>query len=467
MIRKQALFGLLATSLVLFSVACQEKNTEEKAVLDAAVIAEETVGADLMPAWAVNANIYEVNIRQYTPEGTFNAFAEHLDRLNNMGVKMLWLMPIYPISTTKKKGSLGSYYAVSDYTAVNPEFGTAEDFKNLVDKIHTLDMKVILDWVPNHTGWDHVWIEDHPEYFTHVADTITHPFMNGEPTDWYDVAELDFDNMDMREEMTQALEYWITEYDVDGYRCDVAFEVPDDYWDSAVSRMRAIKPVFMLAEAEHPPHRNSGNFHMSYPWSFMHLTNEIGKGVEDVNAIDKYLLENAEKFNKGFQMSFTTNHDENSWNGTEFERYGDAHQTFAVLTGTLTGMPLIYSGQEEPLEKRLAFFDKDDIEFGDFKYESFYKTLLTVHRDNKALWNGIYGGQPVRLNESETVYAFKREKDGDKVVVVLNFSDSEQTADLTESVDGMREIFTQEAGAGQQIDLAPYGYKVFEQKASM
>ena len=466
MIRKQSLFGLLTAGTILFSVACQNSATQEQTDAQPEKAVVETVGEDMMPAWAVNANIYEVNIRQYTPEGTFNAFAEHLDRLNNMGVKMLWLMPIYPISTTKKKGSLGSYYAVSDYTAVNPEFGTPEDFKNLVDKIHALDMKVILDWVPNHTGWDHVWIEEHPEYFTHVADTITHPFMDGELTDWYDVAELNFDNMEMREEMTKALEYWITEYDVDGYRCDVAFEVPDDFWDTAVPRMRALKPVFMLAEAEHAPHRNSGNFHMSYPWSFMHLTNEMGKGKENVNAIDKYLTETAEKFQKGFQMSFTTNHDENSWNGTEFERYGDAHQTFAVLTGTLTGMPLIYSGQEEPLKKRLAFFDKDDIEFGDFEYEGFYKTLLTVHRENKALWNGVHGGQPVRLNESEEVYAFKREKDGDKVVVVLNFSDAEQTTELSESVDGMTEIFTEEAGAGQQISLAPYGYKVYEQKAS-
>lgn len=455
---KACLFSLSVLGLVASCTQAPAVEVQEETV--------EVLGENELPDWAVNANIYEVNIRQYTPEGTFNAFATHLDRLHDMGVKMLWLMPIYPISTTKKKGSLGSYYAVSDYTAVNPEFGTAEDFKALVEKIHALDMKVILDWVPNHTGWDHVWIEENPEFYTYVADTITHPFMNGEPTDWYDVAELNYDNKEMREQMTQALEYWVEEYDVDGYRCDVAFEVPDDYWTEAVPRLRALKPVFMLAEAEHPPHRNSGDFHMSYPWSFMHLTNEMGKGHENVNALDSFLVKAEADFTQGFQMSFTTNHDENSWNGTEFERYGDAHQTFAVLTGTWYGMPLIYSGQEEPLQRRLAFFDKDDIGFEHYAYADFYKTLLNLHRTNKALWNGSYGGHPERINTSETVYAFKREKEGDQVVVVLNFSDQEQEAELTTSVEGMEEVFTGETGEGQSITLEPYGYRVYASTAT-
>lgn len=454
---KACLFSLSVLGLVASCTQAPAAEVQEETV--------EVLGENQLPDWAVNANIYEVNIRQYTPEGTFNAFATHLDRLHDMGVKMLWLMPIYPISTTKKKGSLGSYYAVSDYKAVNPEFGTAEDFKALVEKIHALDMKVILDWVPNHTGWDHVWIEENPEFYTYVADTITHPYMNGEPTDWYDVAELNYDNKEMREQMTQALEYWVEEYDVDGYRCDVAFEVPDDYWTEAVPRLRALKPVFMLAEAEHPPHRNSGDFHMSYPWSFMHLTNEMGKGHENVNALDSFLVKAEADFTQGFQMSFTTNHDENSWNGTEFERYGDAHQTFAVLTGTWYGMPLIYSGQEEPLQRRLAFFDKDDIGFENYAYADFYKTLLNLHRTNKALWNGSYGGHPERINTSETVYAFKREKDGNQVVVVLNFSGEAQETELTTSVEGMEEVFTGETGEGQSLTLEPYGYRVYASTA--
>ena len=467
MIFRKTFAGLVSLGILAGSFACQGPEGQDSTTANAETAAVKTVGEDMMPEWAINANIYEVNIRQYTPEGTFNAFAEHLDRLSNMGVKILWLMPISPISETKKKGSLGSYYAITDYKGVNPEFGTEEDFKALVDKIHALDMKVILDWVPNHTGWDHKWIKESPDYYTHVADTITHPFMNGELTDWYDVAELNYDNMEMREDMIKCMEYWVNEFDVDGYRCDVAFEVPDDFWTAAVDRLRALKPVFMLAEAEHPPHRNSGAFHMSYPWSFMHLTNEIGAGHENVNMIDSFLMKDTQQFKKGFQMSFTTNHDENSWNGSEFERFGDGHKAFAVLVSTLKGMPLIYSGQEEPLKKRLAFFDKDTIGFQNYEYEDFYKTLLNLKKENKALWNGEFGGHPMRINASENVYAFKREKEDDAIVVVVNLSGDPQETKLSEQLDGMKEVFTEETGTGDMLSLGPWEYRVFEKQSKL
>ncbi len=454
-------FHILILTLLTLSTACQSATEQEGAQKTDTEQQPAASYIGILPSWAVSANIYEVNIRQYTEEGTFNAFAEHLPRLKEMEVDILWLMPIHQISKEKRKGTLGSYYAVMDYKGVNPEFGTFEDFQNLVNKAHDLGMYVILDWVPNHTGWDHPWITEHPEWYTQKDGAIIHP----EGTDWTDVADLDYSNQDMTAAMIDALNFWVQDYDVDGYRCDVAYEVPDSFWAKATASLRQNeKPLFMLAEAEHPPHRNEQYFNMSYGWSFHHLMNDIAKGEKNANDIDTWLEEDRKKFNKGFHMHFTSNHDENSWNGTVFERMGDGHQTMAVLASTFSGMPLIYSGQEEPLKKRLAFFEKDNIGFGDFEYADFYKTLLTLKDNNKALWNGPHGGEPIRINESESVYAFKRAKDGDEVFVILNLTGEAQETTLSASIgEGFEEVFTNEDytyEAGKPLQLKPWEYLV-------
>ncbi|MEM1319854.1 MAG: alpha-amylase family glycosyl hydrolase [Bacteroidota bacterium] len=384
-----------------------------------------------LPNWARNANIYEVNIRQYTPEGTINAFARHLPRLKELGVDILWLMPIFPISTTKKKGALGSYYAVADYRSINPAFGSAADFKALVEEIHRLEMKVILDWVPNHTGWDHHWITEHPDWYTHdiQTDTILHPSdEKGKLTDWYDVAELNYDQSGLRQAMREALEYWVKTYDIDGYRMDVAFLVPQDFWTKTTADLRKIKPLFLLAESATPAHRNSGSFDMNYGWAFHHLMNDIAKGEKQAVDIDKYLAAEREKHNKGFYMHFTSNHDENSWQGSVFDRMGAAHQALAVLAATIEGMPLIYSGQEAALDRPLKFFEKDEINWSNYKYTIFYSTLLHLKKRNKALWNGNFGGPVERIviKENKEIYAFTRVKDGDRVIVLLNLSERPQ-----------------------------------------
>lgn len=391
---------------------------------------------NVLPEWAKSAGIYEVNIRQYTKEGTFRAFSASLPRLQKMGVKILWFMPVFSISTDRKKGSLGSYYAVSDYLKINPAFGSEEDFLNVVSQAHQLGMKVILDWVPNHTGWSHVWIKEHPDFYTRDAKgNITDPLdpNTGKSFGWSDVADLNYDNQLMRIEMIKALSYWIDKADIDGYRFDVAGEVPMDFWKQCIPELNKIKKdLFFLAEGDKPDLRNSGLFHATYGWKLHHLFKDIARGNKNGEDLLKWLKEDREAFKMGFSMNFTTNHDENSWQGTTKSFFGDAERTIDILTFTFDGMPLIYSGMENNLDKQLAFFEKDEIDFGNYSKELFYKILLFRKIQNQSLWNGIYGGESliVPTNDNKKYFAFTREKNVGKethrILVVANLTN--QTA---------------------------------------
>lgn len=418
-------FILSFVSLFSCQQSEQAKSDEANAKTDAAT--KPVYNMLDAPEWAKNASIYEVNLRQYTEEGTIQAFMPHIPRLKDMGVDILWFMPMHPISETKRKGELGSPYAVSDYRAINPEFGSMEDFVKMKNEIHRAGMYLIIDWVPNHTGWDHKWIKEHPDYYTkNDAGEIIDPidYNTGESWGWTDVADLNYDNPKMREAMINDMKYWIADVGIDGFRVDVAHGVPTDFWDKCVVDLMKVKKCFLLAEAEVPHLRNVSGFHMDYGWDFHHLMNDIVKGKHNANDIQKWYGENRAKYSGGYHMHFTSNHDENTWSGTEFDRMGDGHKAFAVLACTFDGMPLVYSGQEEPLRKRLEFFKKDNIGFKDYEYTDFYRSLLTLKKKNKALWNGKFGGEPQRIstNADEQVYAYKREKDGDKVLVILNLS---------------------------------------------
>lgn len=386
--------------------------------------------------WWKNANIYEVNIRQYTPEGTFSAFRKHLPRLKEMGVDILWFMPVHPISETNRKGGLGSYYAISDYRGINPAFGTLVEFKDIIEEAQGMGMKVVMDWVANHTGYDHIWTKENPDFYNRDAEgNILVPADNeGNLTDWTDVADLNYDNPEMRKRMLEDMKFWVREAGIDGFRCDVAFFTPDDFWPVVKEELDAIKPVFMLAESEHPPHRNTEAFHATYAWSFFHLLNDIAKGDKGPKDIMLWNEKNKENFKKGFQMSFITNHDENSWNGTVKERMGQAADAMAVLAFTISGMPLIYSGQEAGLDKRLEFFEKDSIDWSDKSKVSFYTTLLDLKHRNPALWNGEYGGDFSRVttNNDDEVFAYLRKKDEKEVLVILNLSKKRQGVKITD-----------------------------------
>lgn len=413
--------------------------------------------------WSKNANIYEVNIRQYTEVGTINAFREHLPRLKEMGVDILWLMPVQPIGELNRKGSLGSYYSVKDYKAVNPEFGTMQDFKDLVNEAHGLGMYVILDWVANHSSWDNTWAVEHPEYYVKNDDGTFHS-----PFDWTDVIQFDYSKPAMRDSMTRALKFWIEEADIDGYRCDVAGMVPTDFWNDAVSQLKQIKPVFMLAEDEDNLSLLEEAFDMNYTWKLLHLMNDMAKGDKNAKDLWEYINWNNQTYSpEDYRMNFITNHDENSWNGTVKERMGDAAKAFAVLTYTIPGMPLIYSGQEAGNDKALRFFEKDTIDWSHIPYQDFYTKLNHLKEDNQALWNGLAGGNMVNISktEDEKVFAFVRVKDDNKVVVIINFSPEESSFQPgNEAVIGIfNNVFINEnveIAKDTQFDLQPWSYIV-------
>ena len=414
--------------------------------------------------WSRNANIYEVNIRQYTPEGTFQAFGKHLPRLKEMGVDILWIMPIHPVSEKNRKGTLGSYYAVQDYKAINPEFGNMKDFKELVNQAHDLGMKVLIDWVANHSGWDNVWVKSHRDYYEKPKKG---KFVS--PFDWTDVISFDYNNPEMRLAMIDALKFWLSEANIDGYRCDVAGMVPTDFWEDARSEMEKIKPVFMLAEDEDNADLLRYAFDMNYSWKLHKLMNSIAKGEKNAKEIWANILWSGTTFPEdAYRMNFTTNHDENSWNGTIDERLGDAKNVMAVLAWTVPGMPLIYSGQEAGLNKRLEFFEKDTINWDNIAYSDFYTKLNALKKNNPALNAGADGGMMLQISEgqNDNVFAFSREKDGNQVVVILNLSKHPQSFNIKGTqISGLYEnAFNNKAinlNEGIGLGLKPWGYLVF------
>lgn len=417
------------------------------------------------PERAADMSIYEVNIRQYTPEGTFQAFIPHIQRLSKMGVDILWIMPIQPIGVKNRKGPLGSPYSIQNYTEVNADCGTIEDFKKLVTEAHQNDMLVILDWVANHTAWDHDWMDSKPDYYTTDDDGNVIPPV----PDWSDVADLNYDNTEMRQEMIDALKFWIKETDLDGYRCDVAGEVPMSFWNTAKAELNKVKDLFMLAEGDEPFLHDTA-FLMTYGWGFHHVLNGVAKGEQNADSIDLFLQNDLKRYGtEAIRMNFTTNHDENSWNGTVFERLGDGALALSVIASTVQGMPLIYSGQEAGLDRRLSFFDKDSIDWTDIKYEKFYAKLLRLKKDNPALWNGAYGGIPTRVSSDDKVYAFKRSKDNNTVICIVNISDQPQDFNLSDkSIEGtyvdyfVGQKYTLQVG--EKLTLQPWQYLIFTNK---
>jgi cyclomaltodextrinase / maltogenic alpha-amylase / neopullulanase len=414
------------------------------------------------PAWSENATIYEANIRQHSPQGSFSKFEAYLPELKKMGVTIIWVMPINPIGEKNRKGSLGSYYAVRDYKAVNPEFGTPEDFRRLVKRAHALGMKVIIDWVANHTAWDHPWATSHPEYYTKDAKG---GFVPPVP-DWHDVIKLDFNNKALRAEMKDAMEYWVREFDIDGYRCDVAAMVPVDFWNDMRVALDKIKPVFMLAEAVEPVLHEKA-FDMTYGWQHKDLFGDIAKGKKSVKDLDAYLAGEEAHYNSdAYRMLHITNHDLNSWEGTEFERLGDGVDAFLVLSHIMKGMPLMYSGQEAGNAKALHFFERQPIQWAPHRFKGMYSTLFALKKSNRALWNGNAGGPMVRLGNDTNVFAFSRSKGNNRVVGIFNLSNAAQGFTLAEATlagtykDAMSGKPLKLA-AGEKIVLKPWEYRVF------
>lgn len=425
------------------------------------------------PEWASRAVVYELNVRQFSPEGTFAAVREQLPRLQDLGVDVLWLMPIYPIGEERRKGSLGSYYSIRDYEAVNPEFGTFGEFKSLVDEVHNLGMRIILDWVPNHTSRDAVWIGQHPQWYKHDPDT-------GEiatPYDWTDTAQLNYDNPQMRRGMTEAMLFWLRETEIDGFRVDMAMLEPIEFWEACVPELEAFmgsqeRELFMLAEAEGPEfHRVA--FDATYSWDVHHLMVDIAQGKVQgpAAALRGRLLQEAEAYPPdALRLRFTSNHDENSWNGSEFRRFGVSVRMMAALTYLLPGLPLIYNGQEAGSDRQLEFFDKDCIDWGGLNGEwtALYRELNVLRHTYPALWGGIAGGDLYAMDNSlpDRVFAVKRRLEGGGVLGLFNLSGDHADFEVyDEDFNGeYRQVGSPEMAvlrSGTHFYLPPWGFFVY------
>lgn len=417
------------------------------------------------PSWILQGNIYEVNVRQYTKEGTFKAFEKHLPRLKNMGVQTLWFMPINPISKKDRKGLLGSYYAVANYKAINPEFGNMNDWKQLVKHAHAMGFKVIIDWVPNHTGADNIWIKTHPDFYE--LDPKTHQPIS--PFDWTDVRQLNFKNQEMQDSMLSAMQFWIAQSDIDGFRCDHVVDFQKEFWLKAIPALRKMKKnIFMLAEANDAWCYDVG-FDGTYPWDAFNIMKEIAAGNAPANALDK-LLQDVDKVipKWAIRMYFTSNHDENSWNKADYGTMpGAVHAPFAVLTQTIEhSVPEIYSGQEEPFIEALHFFYKDQIAWSKFERAPFYKTLLTLRKNNAALAADA-SFKKLRTSNDAALYAFEREKNGDKALVILNLSSKPQQLswkDEPSEKEWSNVFLKNKETVDKGFAIEPWGYAVYELK---
>ncbi|MFZ5610336.1 MAG: alpha-amylase family glycosyl hydrolase [Pseudomonadota bacterium] len=416
------------------------------------------------PAWSKHATLYQINTRQFTPEGTFKAAMAQLPRLKALGVEILWLMPIHPIGEKNRKGTLGSPYAVKDYYGVNPEFGTLDDLKAFVAQAHKLGMYVILDWVANHTAWDNPLTTLHPDWYARdwKGDLQPTPWW-----DWSDIIDLDYDNEDLRRYMTEAMKYWVREVGIDGYRCDVAGFVPLDFWNNARRELDAIKPVFMLAEWESRD-LHAEAFDMTYAWSWNNAVHDIAMGKADVGALFNYYAGNEGAFPRaGMRMTYVSNHDQNAWEGTQFERFGEALEAAIVLSMVGEGTPLVYNGQEAGNEKRLAFFEKDPILWREHPIGGLYQKLIALKKANSALWNAPWGAAMIKVANSAPaqVFSFVRRNEKDRVFVVINFSSKPQTVSFEDGPHHGRYVDfatakTVTIDGDTTMDLAPWRYRL-------
>ena len=374
-------------------------------------------------AWSYDAVIYEMNIRQTTPEGTFRSAARRLPLLRNIGVDAVWLMPVYPIGRINRKGSLGSYYSISNYCAVNPEFGTMADFDDFVAEAHRLGMRVLLDWVANHTSRDAVWLSECPtDWYERNADGSAKV-----PCDWDDTAKLNYANREVWRGEIDAMSFWLREHDVDGFRCDMAMLVPIEFWQQARSELQRINPdVFMLAEAEEQNLFDNA-FDASYTWEMHHILCDVAQGRRRVWDLRNYIYADRGRYpQSAMRLMFTSNHDENSWNGSEFARFGAAAEIMAALTFVLPqSLPLIYTGQEYGYDHSFAFFDKDPMPLQqDNRFTSLYRRLCALKHSNSALRSADAGGSFTEINNNapDCMMTFVRETADNRVVALMNLS---------------------------------------------
>ena len=373
------------------------------------------------PEWSSHAVIYQVNTRQFSTSGDFKGVIAGLPHIKALGADIVWLMPIHPIGNKYRKGELGSPYAVKDYFAINPEFGNEGDLKALVEEAHKLSLKVIIDWVPNHSAWDNPLVESHPHWY---AKDYKGDFRPSPWWDWSDIIEFDYRQAGLREYMIEALRYWVEKFDIDGYRCDVAGYVPNDFWCQAKEALEQIKPVFMLAEWENRDLHEKA-FNMTYAWSWNETMHDLAHGRCHLDRLRKYYSWNERSWpHNAYRMTFVSNHDKNAWDGTQYEQFGDALEAAIVLSVLGEGMPLIHNGQEAGETKRLAFFERDPIEWQGHPIGELYRALITLKKSKQVLGNGEFGARMIQVPNTvmDKIFSFVRHNGQEKVFVIINFS---------------------------------------------
>ena len=365
--------------------------------------------------------IYELFVRQFSPQGNFAGVTKDIPRLKELGVDILWLMPIHPIGEMNRKGTKGSPYSVKDYKAINPDFGTAADFKELIKAAHEAKMKVIIDWVANHTAWDNVWTTTNPDYYKLVDGNFVPPM-----PDWEDVIQLNYDNPNMRTAMIDAMKYWVTEFDIDGFRCDYTYGVPADFWQTAIADVNQVKPLFWLSEGDDP--NRSQYFDADYTWNFAGKLNDFGKN-KNVAGLKNACLElfNDPNYANMSRMDYITNHDFSAWHGTEFDRFGANVFAITALFFTIYDMPLLYNGQEYGINQPIALFNVDIIKWGgvNAKMKPLVKKMIDLKHSQPALENGKNRGSLTFFNtdKNSSVLVYTRAKSDNQVLVMLNFTD--------------------------------------------
>jgi len=457
----------LASAFIFMGCSAQQTEMLSKEGLTTSS-STQIVSKVQTPDWAKDAVIYQVNIRQYSEAGTFAAVEADLNRIKDLGVDILWFMPIHPIGEEKRKGSMGSPYAVKDFRAVNTDLGSLDDFKSLIETAHALDMKVIIDWVANHTAWDNHLIMDHPEWYTRDKNgDMQHP----EGTDWVDVADLDYTQQGLRNYMKEALLYWVRDVGIDGFRCDVAGMVPTDFWNDVRPALDAVKPVFMLAEwQEQELHEEA--FDASYAWEWKEVLQDIVKEKADALDMKTYYTDYQNNWPEGaMRMAYTSNHDQNTWDGLPQDIYGEAYDAAMALSFVGSGIPLIYNGQEAGNTKRLEFFEKDLIVWNfDHPNNDFFKKLVSFKTEYEALHNGLWGGDMVFLetDKPEHILSFIREKNGVHILSLFNLSSEVQTFSLmNEELQGRYSLElgqeSEDLTFSDELSLAPWAYQIFVQ----
>ena len=405
--------------------------------------------------------MYQVNPRVFAPDHSLNAVAARIDSIRDLGVNVMWVMPIYPIGIEKGKNSP---YCISDYKAIAPEFGTIDDFKNLTKVCHEHGMGIILDWVANHTAWDHPWVKAHPDWYTHdeKTDTIIHP----RPWDWYDVADLNYDNKDMRAAMIDAMKFWIVEVGIDGFRCDVADGVPADFWKDAIDQLRTAagdRKIVMLAEGKRSDNFTVGGFDMNYGWDYKDELVKVWKGapVSDLIKADKAEYDSLPAGK--VKMRFTTNHD-HSTEATPCQEFTNDRGAMAAYVATIFphGGALIYGSQEVGYPEPINFFKFVPVDWT-AKPEIYkeYQKLISLYNDHPALRKGDMTAFP-----DNDVLVFEKKDAAERFLVVANLRNEQKAVNVP--ADWMNRQ-AQDQGTGQNVQLGntltltPFQYFIFAQ----